>query len=266
MGLYDATISSVSGLTAFSNNLSTIGQNISNLSTVGYKRSYPVWQTMANQPNWSKPAAGGVTMKPAMAVAQQGALTSTTSSTDLAVTGNGFFVVQDAAGKQYLTRSGSFVPDANGNLINSNGFWLMAYGASGSQGGDSLSGMQMVNVGAATTNSVTVGSNGTLSYQNTAGATVTPYHIPLANVISPQNLQSDSGNVFSLTEAAGDVTVGPPRSGSLGTIGSGSLEQSTVDVATELSNMISAQFGYQSNGQALKASTDMMKTLVGLNI
>jgi flagellar hook protein FlgE len=253
-------------LTASSNHLSTIGQNIANVSTVGYKRQQSVFQTMINQPNWSQPAAGGVTMKATTAIQTQGNLQTTTSSTDLAVSGNGFFVVSDAAGKQYLTRSGSFVPDANGNLVNANGFYLMSYGASGARSGDSLSGMQMVNVGAAASGTVTVGSNGALSYQNASGATLTPYHIPLANVIAPQNLQQESGNVFSLTTAAGTPTVAPPGSGALGTIGSNTLEQSTVDVATELSNMISAQYGYRSNGQALKASTDMMKTLVDLKI
>ena len=61
-------------------------------------------------------------------------------------------------------------------------------------------------------------------------------------------------------------TVATPGTGSLGTLSSSTLEQSTVDVATELTNMIQSQSGYQSNGQALKASTDMMKVLTALNI
>ena len=46
----------------------------------------------------------------------------TTSTTDLAVNGNGFFVVSDAGGTPFLTRAGSFVPDGEGNLINAGGF------------------------------------------------------------------------------------------------------------------------------------------------
>ena len=162
MGLYDAMVSSVSGMSAHSNYLTNIGQNLANISTVGYKRVATNFESMVNQPNWARPAAGGVTTNSTIAIAQQGSLQSTSSTTDLAVNGKGFFVVSDTSGNEYLTRSGSFVPDANGNLINSNGFYLMAYGASGAQGGNSLTGVQKVNVSAASS-SVTVSKDGTLS-------------------------------------------------------------------------------------------------------
>lgn len=265
MGLYDAMVSSVSGMSAHSNALANIGQNIANVSTVGYKRVATSFKSMVNQPSWTKPAAGGVTINSTFAMAQQGVLQTTSSATDLAVNGDGFLVVSDASGNQFLTRSGSFVPDANGNLVNSSGFHLMAYGATGAQSGGSLSGMQMVNVGAAT-GAVTISNNGTLSYQNAAGATVAPYHIPLATVPAAQDLLANSGNVFSLTEASGPPTVAAAGSGGLGTINAGQLEQSTVDIATELSNMIVAQYDFQANSQAMKTSADAMKTLVDLNI
>jgi flagellar hook protein FlgE len=265
MGLYDAMVSSVSGMSAQTNALTNIGQNVANVGTVGYKRVGTSFESMVNQPNWTKPAAGGVTMSTTMAIAQQGSLQTTSSPADLAVNGNGFFVVSDASGAGYLTRSGSFVPDANGNLVNSNGYYLMAYGATGQQSGNTLTGLQKVNVGPAA-GPVAIAANGTLSYQQSNGATATPYHIPLATVTSPQNLVASSGNVFSLDAASGAPSVATPGSGGLGTIDAGALEQSTVDVATELSNMIVAQYDFQANSQAMKTSADAIKTLVDLNI
>ncbi len=267
MGAYDALITSVGGMTAQSNALSNTGQNIANVGTVGYKRVASQFATVAQQPNYTQAASGGVMVSSPISVMQQGSLQSTSSTTDLAVTGNGFFVVTDSAGGYHLTRAGSFVPDANGNLVNSAGFYLMAYGASGAQGGSSLSGMQMVNVGAAgSASSISVGANGTLSYQLAGGATVAPYNIPLATVPSPENLEAASGNVFSLTAAAGTPTVAAPGASGLGTINSGQLEQSTVDVATELTNMIVQQQAFQQNSQAFKMGSDLLETLVKLNI
>jgi len=265
MGLYDAMVSSVTGMSAHANKLTNIGQNIANVGTVGYKKVTTSFESMVNQPNWSRPAAGGVTTNSAFAITQQGSLQATSSATDLAVNDDGFFVVSDAAGQGYLTRAGSFTPDANGNLTNANGFYLMAYGASGAQSGNSLAGLQKVNVGAAA-NSVSIGADGALSYQRTDGTTVAPYRIPLANVLSPQNLLADSGDVYSLTVNSGAPAVAAPGSGGLGTINSGKLEQSTVDIATELNNMIVAQKDYQANAQALKTGSDAMKTLVNLKL
>ncbi len=82
-------------------------------------------------------------------VSQQGTLESTTTATDLAISGNGFFVVSNAGGQQFLTRSGSFVPDASGNLVNAAGYYLNGYSlANGAPtiASNSLTGMQVVNV------------------------------------------------------------------------------------------------------------------------
>ncbi len=267
MGAYDAMISSVGGMSAQSNALANTGQNIANVSTVGYKRVASNFETLAQQPAYKLAAAGGVKISSAIAVTQQGTLQSTSSSTDLAVNGRGMFVVSDGNGNYSLTRSGSFVPDASGNLVNSAGFYLMGYSAGGPQGGSSLSGTQMVNVGAAApASSISVAANGTLSYQLASGATVSPYTIPLATVPGPQNLTASTGNVFSLTAASGTPTVAAPGAPGFGTINAGQLEQSTVDVATEMTNMIVQQRGYQANSETFKMSSDLMKTLTDLNI
>jgi flagellar hook protein FlgE len=64
------------------------------------------------------------------AIDQQGGLSYTSSTNNLAIQGDGFFVVQDASGSTYLTRAGDFSPDANGNLVNAAGYTLMGYSSS----------------------------------------------------------------------------------------------------------------------------------------
>jgi flagellar hook protein FlgE len=419
MGLYDAMNASVSGMQAQSNYLTNIGQNISNSSTVGYKQANTEFSTLVDQGAVGQTAAGGVITSTQLAIAQQGTLTSTTSPTDLAISGNGFFVVSNTAGQEFLTRAGSFVPDKNGNLVNAAGYYLMGYSlANGAptMASNSLTGMQVVNVNnstlsasptttgtltanlpatdttiaaanlpsvnsststydektsmvmydslgaphtidlyfaqtssgtwqvtafdhaaasasggfpyssgplgtttlsfsstngylsstsanslsvpvpggstmslslsgmtqlagnfavstsqvngnsAASVSSVTISTNGTLSYSLTNGATVSAYQIPLADVPSPDNLIASSGNVYSPNILSGQASVGTAGSGQLGTIQSSELEESTVDIATELTNMIVAQRDYQANSQMFKAGADTMSTLINLNL
>lgn len=151
MGLYDAMNASVTGMNAQSNFLANIGQNISNAGTVGYKQADTQFSTLVDQAAVGQTSAGGVASATRLDVSRQGTLQSSTSSTDLAVSGNGFFVVSDYGGQQYLTRAGSFVPDASGNLVNAGGFYLNGYSlANGTPTivSNSLSGMQVVNIDA----------------------------------------------------------------------------------------------------------------------
>lgn len=420
MGLYDAMNASVTGMSAQSNYLSNIGQNISNASTVGYKQADTEFSTMVDNTGVGQTSAGGVTTTTRLDVARQGTLTGTTSATDLAVSGNGFFVVSDAAGQQFLTRAGSFVADKNGNLVNAAGFFLNGYSlANGTptMAANSLTGMQVVNVNsstlaatpttsgtltanlpatdsvisaanlpsantssstynektslvmydnlgashtidlyfaktatntwevtafdhstassttggfpysaaalstttlnfsatngnltsssastlsiavpsgqtmtlnlagmtqlagsyavstaqvngnaAAAVSSVTISTDGTLSYELTNGSNVSAYKIPLASVPSPDQLQAITGNAYLPNILSGQASVGTAGTGQLGVIKSSELEESTVDIATELTNMIVAQRNYQANSQMFKCGADLMNTLVTMNL
>ena len=92
------------------------------------------------------------------------------------------------------------------------------------------------------------------------------YKIPLANVASPDNLLPVTGNAFSANILSGQPSVGTAGTGGLGTIKSSELEQSTVDIATELTNMIVAQRGYQANAQVFKAGADLLSSLIQMNL
>ena len=140
---------SVSGMLADSNWLSSISQNVANANTTGYKNSETEFETLVDQAANGTSYGGGVMTSMRSLNSLQGAVVSSTTPTSLAVQGAGFFVVSDAGGAVYLTRNGSFVPDASGNLVNSAGYYLMganAQGGSPTFAANSLDGLQKVNV------------------------------------------------------------------------------------------------------------------------
>ncbi|HEY4112979.1 MAG TPA: flagellar hook protein FlgE [Rhizomicrobium sp.] len=131
MSLYGAMMIGVSALDAFSNALSTTSSNIANVNTVGYKTGATTFSTLlAGAMGEGDMSQAGVITGTDQNIGQQGLLQTASSPTDLAISGNGFFMVNsksDMSGGDYYTRAGDFSPDANGNLSNSAGFYLMGY-------------------------------------------------------------------------------------------------------------------------------------------
>src|SRR3984957_15458839 len=125
---------SVSGMQGNSNWLSSISQNVANANTTGYKNVETDFSSLVDQIASGNADFGGVSTTQVSLNALQGSVVSTATPTDLAVQGAGFFVVSDSSGTLYLTRNGSFTPDASGNLVNSAGYYLMAANV---QNGDS---------------------------------------------------------------------------------------------------------------------------------
>lgn len=125
MGLYGVMRTSVSGMEAQANKLSTVADNIANVNTTGYKRASTEFSSLILRSGSGDYSSGSVMTTVRYAISDPGAITYTTSKTDLAVSGNGFFVVTDAGDTPYLTRAGSFVPDGDGDLVNAAGFYLM---------------------------------------------------------------------------------------------------------------------------------------------
>ncbi len=133
MSLYGALFSGVSGLVAQSSAMGAISDNITNVSTVGYKETTTNFQTLVTkQASATFYSAGGVQSKPRHMNDVQGLLQASTSQTDISVSGSGFFVVNEVARpgiqNQYLyTRAGSFTMDDQGYLRNAAGFYLQAW-------------------------------------------------------------------------------------------------------------------------------------------
>ncbi len=133
MSILGSMRSGVSGLAAQSSAFSAISDNISNLSTVGYKGTDTAFKTLVTKQTTSSAySSGGVQSVSTQGISTQGLLSSSSSSTDLAISGNGYFVVNQAAtpgsGDIWAyTRAGSFTTDTNGYLRNSGGFYAQAW-------------------------------------------------------------------------------------------------------------------------------------------
>ena len=132
MSLYGALLTGVSALDANSRALAITSSNIANLNTVGYKTSTADFSTfLAGNGFGGEIAPSSVQVSSAQQLSKQGLLTSTGNSTDLALSGNGFFIVTPtpslANQADFYTRAGSFAPDATGRLRNAAGFYLKGW-------------------------------------------------------------------------------------------------------------------------------------------
>lgn len=117
--------------------------------------------------------------------------------------------------------------------------------------------------GAGAADLVEIGSDGTV-FAAFGGIKQAVYRIPLANVESPDNLDAQSGNVFLPTLNSGAVQIGFSGEAGFGEINSGVLEQSTVDVASEFTDMIDAQRSYTANSKVFQTGAELMDVLVNL--
>ncbi len=132
MSIFAAMFAGVSGLNAQSQSLGIISDNIANLNTVGYKVTRTDFSTLVTQQaTLTSFSPGGVLSRPSQLIDQQGLLQSSSSDTDIALSGDGFFIVntQSASSNSqfFFTRAGSFETDINGNLVNTAGFFLQGW-------------------------------------------------------------------------------------------------------------------------------------------
>jgi flagellar hook protein FlgE len=164
----------VSGLAAQSNALGMISDNIANVNTVGYKGTSARFSTLVTQAaTQTMHTPGGVMSSPYSFINRQGLLQGSASGTDLAVAGQGFFVVNESATPGfgddfYFTRAGSFNPDQNGNLVNAAGYYLQGYdlrsNPNPAPSASTFTGLQTVNISnlsgsAAATTGISLGVN-----------------------------------------------------------------------------------------------------------
>ena len=132
MSLYGAMFSGVSALNAQSQALGMISDNISNVNTVGYKTTKASFATLVTRSSPNFHAPGGVRSSPIKAVDRQGLLQASANATDIAISGDGFFVVTDnsaptANDTRYYTRAGQFSTDTNGFLKSPSGHFLQGW-------------------------------------------------------------------------------------------------------------------------------------------
>ncbi|HTV37226.1 MAG TPA: flagellar hook-basal body complex protein [Xanthobacteraceae bacterium] len=135
MGIFDALTSAVAGLQAQSYALQNISGNIANSQTTGYKETDTSFEDLVSAASVGEQTSGGVVANSVATNGVQGSIQSTSVSTDMAINGNGWFVVEQPTGQtdnqpqfngvNYYTRAGNFQLNDNGYLVNGSGYYLM---------------------------------------------------------------------------------------------------------------------------------------------
>jgi flagellar hook protein FlgE len=278
----------ISGLQNFQQRMDVIGNNIANVNTTGYKAARSDFadsfsQTLrvsssgngGNSGLASIQIGSGVTTTAIRNLYTQGALTKTGLQTDLAVAGEGFFVVRDTVSNvTFVTRSGDFRLDENGYVVTSTGQRVQGYNDSAlSTLGDlqiNTTGMPATSDPAASILKFGVDGEGKINVNLSDGTQFVRGQVLLQRFSDPQALVKEGNNLFSGIGAAGPLggaaapMPAPPGSNGLGKIESGALELSNVDLANEFAGMITSQRAFQATARIITTSDEMLQELVNL--
>jgi flagellar hook protein FlgE len=262
--------SGIGAMRNFQTKLDVIGNNIANVNTYGFKKGRTIFKDLVSQQiaGASGPTAnrGGVNPKQVGLGAQlaaidtihtQGSLQTTGRTLDLAISGDGFFVLGDVNGSNQLyTRAGNFYLDSgdaiNRYIVSADGRYLLD--TSGTPIGIPK-----------TAQSISIGADGTVSYVDSTGTLRTLGNkIQLAKFANNDGLEKVGDNLFRQTANSGTPTTGAPGTNGTGTIVAGTLEMSNVDLAEEFTEMIVAQRGFQANTRIITTSDEILQELVNL--
>jgi flagellar hook protein FlgE len=261
--------SGIGAMKNFQTKLDVIGNNIANVNTYGFKKGRTIFKDLVSQqiagasgpdPNGNR---GGVNPKQVGLGSQlaaidtvhtQGSLQTTGRALDLAISGDGFFILGDANGNNRLyTRAGNFYLDSQGYIVSADGRYLLGNGNKRIQ----------IPLNA---KSFSIGSDGTVNYVDATGnlqpATNSP--IQLAKFNNNDGLEKAGDNLFRETANSGAPTTGAPGANGTGAIVSGALEMSNVDLSEEFTEMIVAQRGFQANARIITTSDEILQELVNL--
>ncbi len=283
-GMYSA----ISGLKSHQTMLDVTANDIANVNTVGYKGSRTTFtdQLSQLQRGGAAPTPGGAGgANPAQVglgtqlgsidnLMGTGALQSTNNALDVAIQGDGWFRVttQGPAGDgetaingdgaaEAFTRAGNFTRNSQGYLVTQAGGYLM--GKSAPADGENV--YLVVPDGAS---NLTIAQSGAVSYVPPGGGErVTAGYLSLAKFPNEAGLERAAGNLWRVSAASGPEN---PAGGTVpGTNGagltiSGTVEMSNVDLASEFTEMISAQRGFQANSRVISTSDEMLQDLVNL--
>jgi flagellar basal-body rod protein FlgG len=175
----------------------------------------------------------------------QGNIQITDNALDVAINGRGFFQVLLPDGTPAYTRDGSFQVNAQGQLVTSGGY-VVQPAISIPEG----------------TQTLTIGNDGTVSAQVAGQAAPTQVGtLQLADFINPAGLQARGENLLLESAASGAAQTGTAGLNGLGSLQSGALEASNVNVVEELVGMIETQRAYEMNSKAISTTDQMLEYL-----
>jgi flagellar basal-body rod protein FlgG len=252
-----ALYTAATGMMAQEMNVQVISNNVANMRTSGFKRQRVNFQDLlydqqrrAGSPTSDQgnqiPAGvfigSGVKTVSTPRVMNQGNISPTEKTYDMAVRGEGFFRVALADGRTAYTRDGTFDLDSQGRLVTQEG--------------------HLVDPG------ITVPNNATSVSINAGGvvSAVTPGNaqpqqlgqITLSRFVNKTGLESIGDNLYVETAGSGPAIDGAPGSEGFGSVQQGYVEESNVNAVTEISSLIAAQRAYELNARVISASDQML--------
>jgi flagellar hook protein FlgE len=294
-GMYSA----ISGLDANQTMLNVTANNLANVNTVGYKSANVTFADSLTQVlrgasgatatnGGSNPVQVGLGVQVSATESEmgEGSFQSTNNPLDVAIEGPGFLRVGSGAppaaapytagipkNMQY-TRAGDMTTNTRGFLTTQSGEYVIgrnAVATVGEAGTTYAPGAEdsylVIPPGSA---NVSIGQDGSVSYEdeNPASPTyqqqVTAGYLSLAQFPNQTGLERLGGSLWAQTANSGAPIVGTPNTGGFGATVGGELEMSNVDLAGEMTSMITAERGYQSNSKVITVANEMLGTVVAM--
>jgi len=318
--------SGISGLKNFQTKLDVIGNNIANVNTYGFKKERTIFKDLISQTQAgaSGPTAtrGGVNaiqvglgsqLAAIDTVHNGGSLQTTGRTLDLAISGDGFFMVADSGADAApapddmadlatnplldsgftnisYTRAGNFYMDRNGYLVNGDGKYVVGVAnetlyAEVADDAESFADDEKIDLGTEDLNaqgpfldtdgmgpiriptnaqSMSIGQDGTVNYVDVNGKLQYAGQLVLAKFPNASGLEKSGSNYFRETANSGNPLVQVGTQAGIGSVQSGFLEMSNVDLSEEFTEMIVAQRGFQANSRIITTSDEILQELVNL--
>lgn len=260
--MFKALDIAATGMHAQQNKMNVVSNNLANVNTTGFKRNRANFQDLlyqtekapglsntAGNPNPTSTQYGlGVHVADTTKEFAQGSLKNTQNPLDIAIEGNGFFQITKPDGTIAYSRDGAFKLDNQGRIVNSHGYLLEPQITIPP---DSVAMM--------------IGEDGTVSVQQDGQVEATEVgNIQLANFINPGGLNALGKNLFDESAASGPAIVSVPGENGTGNLIQGFIEQSNVEMVTEMVEMIVGQRAYELNSKAITTSDSMLQTATQL--
>jgi flagellar basal-body rod protein FlgG len=259
----DKTLRTAStGLTAQQRYVEIIANNISNVNTSGFKKVRPEFQDLlyetlmpagnteySQSPPLNEVQIGsGTELVATTKIFSQGDLKQTNNPLDIAINGDGFFVVRKPDNSYAFTRDGSFQLDSKGQIVTSQGYILEpGFNVPQDAVGITITRDGIINA--------IIGTN---NEEQPLG------QIELGRFINPAGLKSIGDNLYVETPASGSMTLETPGFNNTGELIQSHIESSNVDIVEEMINMVIAQRSYELNSKSVRTADEILATAVNL--
>ncbi|HQU72997.1 MAG TPA: flagellar basal-body rod protein FlgG [Calditrichia bacterium] len=260
--MFRALKTSALGMTAQQMNVDNISNNLANVNTTGYKKSTVEFQDLLYENIQAGGAGGsrdyqkpteiqiGLGNKPISTFRSfsQGSIVQTGNPLDIAINGAGFLQVLKPDGTIVYTRDGALKVNQDGVLVNNSGLRIYP-DITIPENAQQLS----------------IGQDGTVTVQFAGETNSTEIgQLEIVSFMNPAGLRALGGNLYEVTDASGDPSLGTPGENNMGMLAQGYLEKSNVDVAQEMIDLIVTQRAFEVNTKAVRTADELLSMVNNL--